>query len=501
MSSNVVISTKTRRVPKAAIIPSLHKVLAPFYQSFWATGLVIRCYTRILSDVLDEITQLATRDDTYKAQYWQALLECLRDATSKDFRDPESLQVAQVLARHKPDEIYQELAAGSRYLYGPMFEQWENKGEAYSTVFRGHKWLYDIARRGAPKGLSESDQASLRQSLRFLDASQPMYTCPELHYLTAKNPKVFGKDGVIMPALQHLSFITPNSDSMLYLIEKVLRQAKNVNDVWERMSHKYGHDTADVEYRYYLCSLMQARHKFIEHFSQPSSLSNGVEVSFKMRDILKDIPFVSLWNALWLKAKSNAQRPAHGNHMFLYKWVMKHFTHEIKQLGIDPQDTIKAAKKACFPLEIDFVDIRRGTQCTRSALDWGCKWAHHIYPAESLEAIQIYIAERESWQTPDSDGDILLEGTIPEAYGACINVKDYAEMASNPPTGQNCTICVEGYSKGEGDCVRVSACGHFFHENCINAWMNSVLANSNTCPECRTVICVERREVRAKQEE
>jgi hypothetical protein len=192
-----------------------------------------------------------------------------------------------------------------------MFEQWENKGEAYSTVFRGHQWFCDIARRGALKRLPTSDKASLQQSLHFLGASQSMYTLPELHYLAPEDPKVFGKGGVIMPALQCLSFITPNSCSMLYLIEKVLRQAKNVSDVWERMTSRYGHDTAEFGYRYYICSLMQARHKFIEHFGEPSSLSNGAEVSFKMRDILKHVPFVSLWNAVWKQAKSNAQRTTH----------------------------------------------------------------------------------------------------------------------------------------------------------------------------------------------
>jgi hypothetical protein len=113
---------------------------------------------------------------------------------------------------------------------------------------------------------------------------------------------------------------------------------------------------------------------------------------------------------------------------------MNHSSLEIKQLGIDSKDTIKAAKKACFPLEIDFVDIRRGTQCTRLALDWGCKWAHHLYPADSREAVGIFAAERESLQTLDSDDrDIKLEDTVLEAHGACIDVEEYVEMASIPP--------------------------------------------------------------------
>jgi hypothetical protein len=201
MPSNFVVSKETRRAPKFASIPSLHKVLAPFCQSFWATGLVIRCYTRILSDILDENTQLAIRHETCKAQYWQALLECLRDPISKDSRDLESLQVAQVLARYKPDEIIQELAAKSECLYSSNFEKRENKGEAYSTVFTGHKWLHDTARRGAPRDLSRADKASLPENLHFLNALQPMYTCPELHYLTPENLKTFGKHGVIMPTL------------------------------------------------------------------------------------------------------------------------------------------------------------------------------------------------------------------------------------------------------------------------------------------------------------
>ena len=44
---------------------------------------------------------------------------------------------------------------------------------------------------------------------------------------------------------------------------------------------------------------------------------------------------------------------------------------------------------------------------------------------------------------------------------------------------ETCTICLDGYSWRQR--VRTLKCGHIFHENCINTWLNQ----KRTCPLCR----------------
>jgi len=57
----------------------------------------------------------------------------------------------------------------------------------------------------------------------------------------------------------------------------------------------------------------------------------------------------------------------------------------------------------------------------------------------------------------------------------------------------DCTVCLEGLSAQVDNevshCVRLIVCGHGFHAECIDAWLNGAGGNSSTCPECRAVVC------------
>lgn len=52
--------------------------------------------------------------------------------------------------------------------------------------------------------------------------------------------------------------------------------------------------------------------------------------------------------------------------------------------------------------------------------------------------------------------------------------------------GKECVVCLAEYRVGE-TLKMLHACGHSFHEECINAW----LAGNQSCPVCRTALVTE----------
>jgi hypothetical protein len=55
----------------------------------------------------------------------------------------------------------------------------------------------------------------------------------------------------------------------------------------------------------------------------------------------------------------------------------------------------------------------------------------------------------------------------------------YSSSSSASAVGQTCSICFEEVQSGESS--RVLSCGHGFHSDCINPW----LERNRTCPNCR----------------
>ena len=47
----------------------------------------------------------------------------------------------------------------------------------------------------------------------------------------------------------------------------------------------------------------------------------------------------------------------------------------------------------------------------------------------------------------------------------------------------NCSVCLDNINLFEKD-VSILDCGHFFHDNCLNDWLNQQM----NCPECRAIV-------------
>ena len=89
-----------------------------------------------------------------------------------------------------------------------------------------------------------------------------------------------------------------------------------------------------------------------------------------------------------------------------------------------------------------------------------------------------------------------------EAFGARIELLEFCTPAVLLPVpGAACSICVTDFAGKEdagGNHPVVTKCKHFFHQDCLDKWVNeSAMKTSNTCPECRTVLCEPRKRLHA----
>ena len=66
--------------------------------------------------------------------------------------------------------------------------------------------------------------------------------------------------------------------------------------------------------------------------------------------------------------------------------------------------------------------------------------------------------------------------TILQKY--IIKIKEY-KLNEDLEESDKCSICLENYKKN--DIINVLKCGHKYHKNCIDDWIN----DNNNCPLCR----------------
>ena len=89
-----------------------------------------------------------------------------------------------------------------------------------------------------------------------------------------------------------------------------------------------------------------------------------------------------------------------------------------------------------------------------------------------------------------------------EVTGDPIDETKFCQRASSTPDGTTCSICASDFEDLESnETAVVTKCGHYYHFNCLDCWMNrSDLPNSNSCPSCRTILCKRRERVHAPQQ-
>jgi hypothetical protein len=91
-----------------------------------------------------------------------------------------------------------------------------------------------------------------------------------------------------------------------------------------------------------------------------------------------------------------------------------------------------------------------------------------------------------------TDDEENLEEAELEPTGETVPLTDFCEPATVVLEGEVCSVCIEEVGVEGKDAV-VTKCSHFFHQGCLNEWVNgSCMDGSNACPACRAEMCRER---------
>jgi hypothetical protein len=76
-----------------------------------------------------------------------------------------------------------------------------------------------------------------------------------------------------------------------------------------------------------------------------------------------------------------------------------------------------------------------------------------------------------------------------QSTGDRIALTAFCQPAKTVLAGTTCAVCVSDFELGAEKSV-VTACKHYFHEACLDQWVNdSAMATGNTCPSCRMELC------------
>jgi hypothetical protein len=155
----MVTTTLAKRVPKPVLLPLLNKAQEPFHGSFHGTQLVIKAFNYILRRAGDR----ANLPKSFKVEAWQNQLRWLRDPNYPMYCDPESLQVAQLLARYDALDMWQEMGdVADLWSPGVIWETTQMLPFRYTCVVLGVKWLLDCGRKFCPDTTGPVNELFLR---------------------------------------------------------------------------------------------------------------------------------------------------------------------------------------------------------------------------------------------------------------------------------------------------------------------------------------------------
>ncbi|KAH7093653.1 hypothetical protein FB567DRAFT_610209 [Paraphoma chrysanthemicola] len=477
----------------------LNEALRPFRSSYHGTRIVIETFLQLINNVHPEAGTAQTH------VRWQKALSDLRDPHHVDHRDPESLQVAQVLSRLPCLEVMAELFEKLKHCNGNPWSSYKSRLGGYSSVTRCQDWLVGCARLA--DGNSSSD-LTFKDHLEHLSWPQPEYG--DVDYTSSFDTEdealyIFGPKGVLLPAMEYATQNSKGDSSLIEaVVDIIMREVMTVADIWTyTLEHGIRPVGAQPSYSWYLRGLTTARNAFKDRVRDYSD-SGACHLPFELRDILKSVSFVAIWDSAWRLANAmgiSGDATTHGWHVCMY--VMVHLwlndpdvfplSEDAAVLLRDVQVKLKSRDLANLkpgpfrpkncPCRIDFETIEHSEN-----FEVECYWGRRFYP--NLEGLNVLESAQE---VPDENVPL-------EVCGHHIEPMHYADLTTEEsyPTDQNCTICAEDFTgpSDETTCIKLDSCGHYFHYECIDTWMNGVAVNSNRCPECRQEICEYRRPVR-----
>jgi hypothetical protein len=512
--------------PAPIVLPSLNFVLRRFHGSYHTTATALIAFDWIMKYATNEF------GDAERTSAWQDLLADLRDPNQVPlYRDPESLQVAQALSRLDPLVVLRELSANTHA--GCEIISKRVSG-ASTDVPCGGYWLAACAKLGLGTPSTPAQELFV-QHVDHLSFPQPVYAGPDTTGMAVATHSIaeamiFRPNGILWSA----ATLASRGDTMelFNLVQCIVRIAMDVADVWTFTLDEGIREVRDFPpWKWYYFGMRHSREIFAavitNYPEEPQDL-----LSYKVRDALKTVSFVVLWDWLWQNARDLCEvyraednDPVDRLQFDLNRVVLLPFSKMEFISNTELRADMTAAANQEFdestylrpskhPVLIDFEDIDE-TNLGHLECHWGRRFYGDELPRgfstdlETVLAIEVEMranAGANAIAIPEEFlVDIEDEAEL-EAFGPLIDPAKFATVVgeASQPEGQNCTICAEPYEpyelyKVEQRCLRLENCGHYFHEDCLADWMNGVARNSNLCPECREQICVERRKVRVKE--
>ncbi|KAI4956792.1 hypothetical protein J4E86_005263 [Alternaria arbusti] len=513
-------------------LASLDQALQPFRHSYTHTDRILDVFGLVLQRVYDcrEKSPDALPSTEYQQHIhapWIQTLQWLRDPEAFRYADPESLQVAQLMAKQDPVRIWFELDSHVRQdiFGGNPYDVVIDLGLGYTKVKRGLKWLVDCA----TLSLSEESQWSKEKdtamaNLTAVATCGPVYGLAESNSSLDYSHELFGPGGVLWSVMEVFTREPGNFSGIVGILDMVMQQTFNVALLFR---YSYEHDDRSSNqkpaYKWYAMGLEEARTKYIYSVEcqDPQAL-----MPYHVRDGLKNIDFIGLWDTIWEKAYDmslNFDSDPLDLEFNMSLWVVG----QMRLPSSDPRPWIPLANVALiterrckeyemsregglniapvdlytpagdfhipnFANKIDVEAILRSRGPRFSSTGRG----HRFYDED--DDSDTFDADDEEHEFP---GFTVDDTASVEPYGPTISLIDLATDATTIPEDQCCTICMEDHVDGtrRSETVKLNTCGHLFHYDCIFEWLNGTSSNSNLCPECRIQFSEQRRPVRPIQ--
>jgi hypothetical protein len=286
----------------------------------------------------------------------------------------------------------------------------------------------------------------------------------------------------------------PRDEAIKAVLSLFVRMGVNISDVWIHF-----HEPTIVQYR---TALAQTHKQFLWELENPFS----EEIPGRVKEDLAALNFRGAFAMVWAIVKE-LRHGAHTHLASLGYAVYEAVVHAATAPEVDPRGTVARVVEKTFGRP-DSVDAAARDAYFRPRawdsihLDWD-----DFSPdpdSNDISNCPLDLAEKALFDTEgetqvrsayDGEYQVAEQAANLVGIGPEIDVSMFAERLQDAGAlggSLTCTVCLEKLTAG---CVRLDGCGHVFHEECIVEWVNGVAEGSNTCPECRAVVC-ERREVR-----
>jgi hypothetical protein len=181
-----------------------------------------------------------------------------------------------------------------------------DRGDGYTKVTRGTKWLVECALLDMEDWhTTRSQNAPLRKALEALLIPQSIYDSTKYYEVFEGEEDMFSVNGPTSPALR--IFTTgPHCDeaAIEHVVEFVMREALNVAAVWDQQAelNNWGsRGLSEPSYGIFVGSFVEAHARFkaaIEAISTPGRIQETF-LPHHVRVVLKEIDFVDMWQCWW----------------------------------------------------------------------------------------------------------------------------------------------------------------------------------------------------------